>query len=156
MLSGILSEIAAGQYLEDAGIPIISSTVEDQLFRFDSKTDKNPDFIIEFPVGSGCRRILEVKSNQSVWNDKFFRMIIPKHWWSYGQSKSLVLWTSVDIETASVFIHGFNCACTDMQVGKIKFVRTCVPNFQLLRSVPLRQLTENNDDLLYEKEEQVA
>jgi len=69
-------------------------------------------------------------------------MLIPKHWWCYGQSRSLVLWTSVDIDAATVFIHGFNCAESDMSIDKIKFVRTSVPNFQLLSSVPVRMLRD--------------
>jgi len=128
MAVGIFSEMAVREHLNSMGI-LLHANVDDQLAGFNAKLDRKPDFEIEWPKDSGKRRVLEVKANQCIWNDRFFRMIIPKHWWNYAIANAMVLWTSVDIELGVVLLHGFNYAREDMTVKNIRFIRTSVPNF---------------------------
>lgn len=140
------------EYLSSCGIAF-RANIDPQL-RSLSGGDSNlegrnltaPDFMIEWPRGSGVWRELEVKSNQTYWNASFFRMLIPIHWHGYGKSNSLVLWTSTDVDSGTVNVHGFNYASRDMLPEMIVAKKTCVHNFQLREDVPVRDLATETED----------
>lgn len=144
-LCGIYSELAVRAYLSTIGINF-RANIEAQTLSFDPSNLTAPDFFVEWPRASGKWRELEVKSNQTYWNATYFRMLIPTHWHGYGKSDSLVLWTSVDVDSLQVNVHGFNYASSDMLVPNLVAKKTCVHNFQLRADVPIRDLATETQD----------
>jgi hypothetical protein len=114
------------------GIIFISpfrANLDAQLDNFQPNNLTAPDFLVEFPRGSGTWRELEVKSNQTYWNASYFRMLIPAHWNSYGRADAIVLWASCDLGLGCVNVHGFNFASSDAPAPNVIARKTCVHNF---------------------------
>lgn len=137
-----MAEVATSLYFDILGIRH-TANIMTHVDGFNLSTYAAPDFVA---LINGTRRIVEVKSNQLHHNARYFRMLTPQHWLSYKKNKSLALWCATDIEKNQVHFYGFNDVEMDFTESQMTYVKTCVDNFQLNKTIECRHFGEANND----------